>query len=264
MMLPDSSSDARDALDDQVAIVTGGSRGIGLAVAHQLVDCGATVVISSRKQADLDAAAAELNSGHARGAAVGWAAHSGRPEELSTLVDRTIREFGRIDLLVNNSATNIHFGPLLGAELSAWDKMFEVNVRGPFALTRLVVEQSMGKRGGAIVNVASIGGVVTVADLGLYNITKAALIHMTRQLAMELGPRGIRVNAVAPALVRTRFVASVIEDEARMNALKPFNPLGRIAEPEEVADAITYLLSERASYVNGHVLIMDGGAGRPG
>jgi NAD(P)-dependent dehydrogenase (short-subunit alcohol dehydrogenase family) len=248
----------------RVAIVTGGSRGIGYAVARQLVGLGATVVITSRKQAELERAAAELTDGNPAGQVLGCAAHVGRASDLEALVQTAMTRFGRIDVLVNNAGTNIHFGPLLGVDLPAWDKMFEVNVRGALVLTRLVVDGYMGASGGVIVNVASLGGLVPVADLGVYNITKAALVHLTRQLAMELGPRGIRVNAVAPGLVRTRFVEAVLQDPVRMEAVDRLNPLGRIAEPSEVADAIVYLASDRATYVNGLVLVMDGGGGRPG
>ena len=188
------------------------------------------------------------------------AAHSGRPEELEKLVQATMERFSRIDILVNNAATNPYFGPVLGAELSAWDKTFEVNLRGVFLLTKLVYEASMESRGGAIVNVASIGGIRPGLGLGIYNVTKAGVIMLTKQLARELGGN-VRVNAVAPGLIKSRVAEALWGNQEILDRVLAQNPMGRIGVPEEVAAAVLFLASDAASYVNGEVLVVDGGGG---
>jgi NAD(P)-dependent dehydrogenase (short-subunit alcohol dehydrogenase family) len=170
--------------------------------------------------------------------------------------------FGRIDILVNNAATNPYFGPVLDAELGAWDKTFEVNLRGVFLLTKLVYAASMEKNGGAIVNVASIGGIRPGYGLGVYDITKAGVIMLTRQLAKELGGK-VRVNAVAPGIIKTRFAEALWSNEAIMERVRTSNPMGRIGTPDEVASAVAFLVSDAASYINGEVLVIDGGGGEP-
>ena len=188
-------------LTGRVALVTGASRGIGGAISEVLAEHGAQVVLSSRKQADLDAEAERINAKYGE-RATPIAAHAGKPEDLERLVQGVIERFSRIDILVNNAATNPYFGPLIGAELAAWDKTFEVNLRGVFVLTKLVYGASMETHGGAIVNVASIGGLRPGIGLGVYNVTKAGVIMLTRQLARELGGK-VRVNAVAPGVIKT-------------------------------------------------------------
>src|SRR5437879_8871542 len=245
-------------LTDRVAIVTGGSRGIGEATAAALADQGARVVISSRKPEGLQGAADRINARHA-GAVTPMVAHVGRAEDSERLVSRVMERFGRIDILVNNAGTNPHFGPILDVELSAWDKTCEVNLRGPLVLTRLVVDAWMRAHGGAIVNVASIAGLRPEFGLGPYGVTKAALIMLSRQLATELAPVGIRVNAVAPSIVKTEFAASRGVNEEISRRVLERNPLGRFATADEVASAIGFLVSDAASYVNGEVLPIDGG-----
>jgi NAD(P)-dependent dehydrogenase (short-subunit alcohol dehydrogenase family) len=250
---------SRFDLSDRVALVTGASRGIGSAIAEALAEHGAQVVLSSRKQADLDVEAGRINSQYPdRATAI--AAHAGRPEELERLVGQVMERFARIDILVNNAGTNPYFGPVLGAELTAWDKTFEVNLRGYFVLTKLVYEASMEVRGGAIVNVASIGGLRPGIGLGVYNITKAGVIMLTRQLARELGGK-VRVNAVAPGLVKTRFAEALWGNQAILDRVLLQNPMGRIGVPDEVAAGVLFLVSDAASYVNGEVLVIDGGGG---
>ena len=253
---------SRFDLSGRVALVTGASRGIGSAIAEALAENGAQVVLSSRKQADLDAEAERINALYPE-RATAIAAHAGRPEDLEQLVQGVMERFSRIDILVNNAATNPYMGPVLGAELSAWDKTFEVNVRGMFLLTKLVYEASMESRGGSIVNVASTGGLKPGIGLGVYNITKAAVIMLTRQLARELGGT-VRVNAVAPGLIKTRFAEALWANEDILDRILSFNPMGRIGLPEEVGSAVLFLASDAASYVNGEVLVVDGGgAGEP-
>jgi NAD(P)-dependent dehydrogenase (short-subunit alcohol dehydrogenase family) len=240
-------------------LVTGASRGIGSAIAEALAEQGAQVVLSSRKQADLDKEAATINERYPE-RATAIAAHAGKPEELEQLVKEVMKRFSRIDILVNNAATNPYFGPIIGAELSAWDKTFEVNLRGMFILTKLVYEASMESRGGAVVNVASVGGLRPGVGLGVYNVTKAGVIMLTRQLAKELGGK-VRVNAVAPGIIKTRFAEALWGSEAIMERVMATNPMGRIGTPDEVAGAVVFLASDAASYINGEVVVIDGGGG---
>jgi len=240
-------------------VVTGASRGIGSAIAEALAEHGADVVLSSRKQADLDVEAERINGIYPE-KATAIAAHAGREEDLQKLVDEVMVRFSRIDILVNNAGTNPYFGPVLGAELSAWDKTFEVNLRGYFILTKLVYQASMEERGGSIVNISSIGGLRPGMGLGVYNITKAGVIMLTRQLARELGGK-VRVNAVAPGLVKTRFAEALWGNPEILDRALAQNPMGRIGLPEEVASGVLFLASDAASYVNGEVLVIDGGGG---
>jgi len=255
-------SRSRFDLSGRVALVTGASRGIGSAIAEALAEHGAQIVLSSRKQADLDSEAERINVLYPE-RATAIAAHAGRQNDLERLVQAVMERFSRIDILVNNAATNPYMGPVLGAEPSAWDKTFEVNVRGVFLLTKLVYEASMESHGGSIVNVASTGGLKPGIGLGVYNITKAAVIMLTRQLARELGGK-VRVNAVAPGLIKTRFAEALWGNQEILDRILSFNPMGRIGLPEEVASAVLFLASDAASYVNGEVLVVDGGgAGEP-
>ena len=250
------------SVEGRVALVTGASRGIGEAIAEALVEQGATVVLASRKQADLDQVAARLNSKRA-GSAVAIAAHGGREDELRKLVEQSLERLGRIDILINNAATNPYFGPLIDAELTAWDKTFEVNLRGMFVLTQLVWRAWMEQHGGAIVNVASVGGLRPGIGLGVYNVTKAGVIMLTRQLARELGGK-VRVNAVAPGLIKTHFARALWDNDAIRERVVAANPMGRIGSPEEVAAAVVFLASDAASYINGEILVIDGAGAEVG
>jgi NAD(P)-dependent dehydrogenase (short-subunit alcohol dehydrogenase family) len=252
---------SRFALDGRIALVTGASRGIGGAIAGALAEQGAQVVLSSRKQADLDAEAERINATYPD-RAVAIAAHAGRPEDLQRLVKEAMERFGRIDILVNNAATNPYFGPLINADLGVWDKTFEVNLRGVFMLTKLVYEASMEAHGGAVVNIASVGGLRPGFGLGVYNVTKAGVIMLTRQLAKELGGK-VRVNAIAPGLIKTRFAEALWANEAILDRVLTSNPMGRIGVPDEIAGAVVFLVSDAASYINGEVLVIDGGGGEP-
>jgi NAD(P)-dependent dehydrogenase (short-subunit alcohol dehydrogenase family) len=246
-------------LTERVAIVTGASRGLGSAIAEGLAEHGASVVLSSRKQEDLDREAERLNQ-RFPGSAVAIAAHSGRQDDLRRLVERTMERFGRVDILVNNAGTNPYFGPLIDAELPVWDKTFEVNLRGYFVLTQLVYRAWMQEHGGAVLNIASTGGLRPSIGLGVYDITKAGVVMLTRQLARELGGR-VRVNAIAPGLFRTRFAEALWSNEAILQRAVEGNPFGRIGEPHEIAGTAVFLVSDASSYVNGQVLVMDGGGG---
>ncbi len=244
-------------LDERVAIVTGASRGLGSAIAAGLAEHGATVVLSSRKQQDLDREAERLNE-RFPGSAVAIAAHAGREDDLRRLVEGTMERFGRIDVLVNNAGTNPYFGPLIDAELGVWDKTFEVNLRGYFILTQLVYRAWMEQHGGAVLNIASTGGLRPSVGLGVYDISKAGVVMLTRQLARELGGR-VRVNCIAPGLFRTRFAEALWSNEAILQRVLEGNPFGRIGEPDEIAGTAVFLVSDASSYVNGQVLVVDGG-----
>jgi NAD(P)-dependent dehydrogenase (short-subunit alcohol dehydrogenase family) len=245
-------------LAERVAIVTGGSRGLGLAIAEGLVEQGARVVLSSRRQPDLDREAARLNE-RFPDSAIAIAAHAGREDDLRHLVDTTLERLGRLDILVNNAGTNPYFGPLIDAELGAWDKTFEINLRGYFILTQLAYRAWMEQHGGAVLNIASTGGLRPATGLGVYDVTKAGVIMLTRQLAQELGGR-VRVNAIAPGIFRTRFAEALWSNEAIMERVVQTNPFGRIGEPHEIAGTAVFLVSDASSYVNGQVLVVDGGA----
>src|SRR3979409_345897 len=245
----------RFRIDGRVALVTGASRGIGSAIALALAEQGAQVVLVSRKQAALDAEAERINAAFPE-KAVAIAAHAGKADDLQRLVGETMARFARIDILVNNAATNPYFGPVLGAEVGAWDKTFEVNLRGVFVLSKLVYEAWMESHGGAIVNVASVGGLRPGLGLRVYNVTKAGVIMLTRQLARELGSK-VRVNAVAPGLIKTRFAEALWGNEAILERVLASNPMAGIGLPDEVSGVVAFLASAAATYVNGEVIAID-------
>ena len=248
-------------LTDRVALVTGASRGLGSAIAEGLAEHGARVVLSSRTQLDLDQEAARLNA-RWEGRAVAIAAHAGRQADLERLVEQTMERFGRIDILVNNAGTNPYFGTTLDAEPAAWDKTFEVNLRGYFLLTKLVHRAWMEEHGGAVLNIASTGGIRPSLGLGVYDVTKAGVIMLTRQLAREIGG-SVRVNCIAPGLFKTRFAQALWGNPEILERVLASNPMGRIGDPSEIAGAAVFLVSDAASYVNGQVLVIDGGGAEP-
>jgi NAD(P)-dependent dehydrogenase (short-subunit alcohol dehydrogenase family) len=247
------------SLQDRVAVITGASRGIGEAIALRLAGAGAAVVLAARKPEGLAAVAARISDAGGRALAV--ATNVGRPAEVAALVARAVETFGKVDVLVNNAATNPYFGPLLDAPEAAWDKTFEVNVKGYFGAIRAVAAHLQARGApGSIVNVASIAGLRAAPLQGVYGMTKAAIISMTRTLAQELGPLGIRVNAIAPGLVETRFAAAIVENEALRERVVSRTALGRHAQPDELAGAALYLASDASAYATGQVLVVDGGA----
>jgi NAD(P)-dependent dehydrogenase (short-subunit alcohol dehydrogenase family) len=242
-------------LEGKVAIVTGASRGIGEAIARAFVASGARVVIAARKPEGLGTVASSLGE-----AAHAVAAHTGREDECVRLVAESVAKFGRVDVLVNNAATNPYFGPMLDIDNAAWDKTFEVNLKGYFWMAREVARHLRGRdAAGSIVNVASVAGIEAAPLQGVYGMTKAGIISMTKTLAFELASSKIRVNAVAPGLVHTRFASALTENDAILGEVLKKTPLGRYAEPEEIAGAALYLASDASSYVTGHTLAVDGG-----
>ena len=252
------SQTSRISLEDKVIVVTGGSRGIGEAIARACLEAGAKVVIASRKQADLDAAAGRLAGA---GVVHAIACHTGKEADVAALYEQTIAKLGRVDGLVNNAATNPHFGPMIDAGESAIDKTFEVNVKGYFFAARALIKHARDRGGGgAIVNIASIMGQRAAPMQGVYGMSKAAVISMTQTLAFELGGSGIRVNAIAPGLIETKFASAIVANPQLRGHVVARTPLARHAQPEEVAGGAVFLLSDAASFVTGTTLVIDGGA----
>ena len=239
-------------LDGKAALITGGSRGIGKAIAVAFAASGARVMIAARKQDELEKVAAEI------GGSTSWCtANAGDAEQAAACVEATIERFGALDILVNNAATNPYAGPLIDVDLPRFDKTVQVNLRGPLVWTQLAWRRWMKEHGGVVVNIASVGGLDTNALLGVYNITKAGLIDMTKQLAAELGPT-VRVNAIAPGLIRTDFAKALWEGGRGEQVAKAY-PLKRLGEPEDVAAAAVYLAADTASWITGHTIVLDGG-----
>lgn len=239
-------------LDGKVALVTGASKGIGKAIAKTFAENGAKVMLSSRKRDALEAAAAEID-----GETAVFAANAGRPDDAAACVAATVEHFGSVDILVNNAATNPYMGPAIDVDLPRYDKTWEVNVRGIMVWTQEAWKASMRERGGSVVNVSSIGGLTFGGAIGVYDTTKAAVIHMTKHLATELGPQ-VRVNAIAPGLVKTDFARALWEPGG--DAVAKAWPLKRLGEPEDIANAALFLSSDLASWITGEVLVVDGGA----
>jgi NAD(P)-dependent dehydrogenase (short-subunit alcohol dehydrogenase family) len=242
----------RISLDGKVALVTGASRGIGKAIAGAFAGAGAAVMLSSRKQDALEAAAAEIG-----GDTAVFAANAGEPDQIAACVAATVERFGRVDVLVNNAATNPYMGRTIDIDLPRFDKTWQVNFRGPVVWVQEVWKASMAERGGSILNIASIGGLSVETSIGHYNVTKAALIHLTRTLAADLAP-GVRVNALAPGLVKTDFARALWEPAEEAVAARM--PLRRLGEPADIANAALFLTSDLASWITGQTLVVDGGA----
>lgn len=241
------------SFEGRVAVVTGASRGIGLAVAASLVERGARVCITARNAEPL-AEAVEKLGGPQRAVAVAGKADD--PEHQAEVVARVMDAFGRYDMLVNNTGINPAFGSILDVDPGAAAKIFAVNVLAPLSWTKRARDAWMGEHGGAVVNVASLAGLAASPGIGMYGVSKAALIRLTVELATELGP-GIRVNAVAPAVVKTKFASALYE--GREDAAAAPYPLKRLGVPEDIAGAVAYLLSDDAAWVTGQTIVLDGG-----
>ena len=242
----------------KVALVTGGGRGIGKAIARRFAEAGARVVIASRKLEVLEATARELSS--LPGQVLPIACHVGRQDQLENVVRETEERFGAIEILVNNSATNIGQGPALQVTGEMLDKIVELNIKSCLRLVNLIVPRMIEcKTGGSIINIASIAGLEPQPGGLLYSFTKAGLLMMTRSWAREFGPYNVRVNAIAPGLIQTDLSRFFWEDEKFMQQLRKTQPIGRAGLPEEISFAALYLASDEASYVTGQTFVIDGG-----
>ncbi len=240
-------------LDGKVALVVGASRGIGAAMAKTMAESGARVMLTSRKIDSLEETATGID-----GETAVFAAHAGKIDDARACIAATIAQFGGLDILVNNAATNPYYGATLGVDESRFDKTFEVNLRGPLFWSQIAYESALKAKPGVILNIASVGGLRTDGGgLGVYNLTKAALIHLTRQLASEIGPN--RVVGIAPGLVKTDFAKVLVENFG--DKLAASMPVGRLGEPQDIANLALFLVSDAASWITGETFVIDGGAG---
>ena len=238
-------------LTGRTAIITGASRGIGLAGAQAIAAAGGNVVLTARKQGSAEAAAEELY-----GNAIGVGAHATDERAAARCFEAALEKFGSVDILINNAGTNPSYGPVINQDHSRFAKTFDVNLWAPILWTSLATRAWMGEHGGVVVNMASIGGMGFEANLGLYNASKAALIHLTKQMALELSPK-VRVNAVAPGVVRTKLAEALWkEHEAQLTSA---TALARIGEPEDIGSVVAFLASDAASWVTGETFVIDGG-----
>lgn len=244
-------------LSGKVALITGASRGIGRAIAMTYAVAGAKVVLSSRKQEGLDAVAGEIQA--AGGEALPVAAHTGSEEAVKALAAKAVETYGGIDIVVNNAATNPHFGPILTSEESHWQKILDVNVTGYFRVAKACVESMKSRGGGKIINMASVAGQAPAAGMGIYCVSKAAVLMLTEVLAAELAQFNIQVNAIAPGFIKTRFSRAIWGNPQINAALLKTIPLGRIGEPDELTGVALYLASDAANYTTGATIRVDGG-----
>ncbi len=239
-------------LDGKVAVITGGSRGIGKGIASRFAEAGASVMIVSRKAESLEEAAAEIGRG------CQWiSANVGDPESAAEAVASTIDRLGSVDILVNNAATNPYAGPMIDVDLPRWDKTLQVNVTAPLIWTQHVWSAWMSEHGGSVVNIASVGALHTSRILGVYGMSKAALVYQSRQLAAELAPKA-RINTILPGLIRTDFARVLWEGERGAEVAESY-PMKRLGEPTDIANAALYLASDASSWMTGQELILDGG-----
>jgi NAD(P)-dependent dehydrogenase (short-subunit alcohol dehydrogenase family) len=250
-------SDDIFGLKDKVAVITGGSRGIGRSIAEEFARRGARVVITARKPEELEetAAAIRAEGGHV----TPIVSHAAKEDAVDALIDQVMKEHGRIDILVNNAATNVAFGPIRELDVAAFDKTLEINLRAPFLMSQKVVNRTMAETGGNIINLCSVASLKAEPMMAAYNVSKAGLAMLTRVMAKEFGPLGIRVNGIAPAVIKTKFSKVLYEtDSIRENAERQ-SALGRVGEWNEVAGTAVFLASEASSYVTGSIVTVDGG-----
>lgn len=247
------------SLEGKVAVITGSSRGIGKAIAERMAEQGAKVVISSRKAEPCDEVAKAINDKHGAGSAISVPANISSKEALQNLVDETNRQLGRIDIVVCNAASNPYYGPLAGIQDEQFRKILENNIISNHWLINFAVPQMIERKEGSIIIVSSIGGLRGSPIIGAYNISKAADFQLARNLAVEYGPHNIRVNCIAPGLIKTDFARALWEDEERLKDRTATTPLRRIGEPDEIAGAAVYLASPASTFMTGQALVVDGG-----
>ncbi|CAG9167515.1 SDR family oxidoreductase [Cupriavidus pampae] len=246
-------------LTGKVAVITGSSRGIGRAIAEQMAVQGAKVVISSRKLEACEEVVAAINARHGDGTAIAVAASISSKTDLQRLVDETNRQFGRIDVLVCNAASNPYYGPMSGVSDEQFRKVLDNNVIANHWLIQMVAPQMIARRDGSIVIVSSIGGLRGSPTIGVYNVSKAADFQLARNLAVEFGPHNVRVNCIAPGLIKTDFARALWEDPERYRQSTEGAPLRRIGEPIEIAGAACFLASAASSFMTGQAMVVDGG-----
>lgn len=247
------------SLQGRVAVVTGSSRGIGRAIAERMAEHGARVVISSRKADACQAVADALNARHGADTAMVVPANISRKEDLQALVDQANARLGRIDILVCNAASNPYYGPMKGISDDQFRKILDNNVISNHWLIQMVVPQMIERRDGSVIIVSSIGGLRGSPVIGAYNISKAADFQLARNLAVELGPHNVRVNCIAPGLIRTDFARALWEDPKQLERANTLTPLRRIGEPDEIAGAAVFLATRAGSFVTGQAIVVDGG-----
>ncbi|KJE96976.1 hypothetical protein CAOG_09096 [Capsaspora owczarzaki ATCC 30864] len=245
-------------LEGRVAIVTASTDGIGFAIAKRFGDEGASVVVSSRRKENVDRAVAELKSSNSAMRVIGIVCHVAKAEDRKRLVQETLKSYGNIDILVSNAAVNPVFGSMLETDEAAWDKIFEVNVKSAFLLTKEVAPHLKPNRG-SVVFVSSIGGFAPFEALGAYSVSKTALFGLTKALSRELGPRGVRVNCIAPGIIKTRFSEALWKNQQIADRSLETVPLGRFGTPEECASTVAFLASDDAAYVTGESIVASGG-----
>ena len=244
-------------MSGKVALVTGGSRGIGEAIAKAFANQGATVIVSSRKIDGCERVADEINA--AGGSAIAKACHAGNMEDIAAMFDWLDAEYGGLDVLVNNAATSPYYGPVADTDLGAFEKTIEVNFRGPFFMSAKAVKAMQKRGGGSIVNVSSIDGLHPGEWRGIYSMTKAAVISMTQSFAKEYGKDNIRVNALLPGFTDTKMTSVLKEDEEFLKQHTSQFPISRMAQPEEMVGSVLYLASDAGSYTTGTTITVDGG-----
>ena len=244
-------------INDKVAIITGASRGIGQSIAEIFANAGAKVVISSRKAENLQPVYDSIKSQGGEVTAI--PCHTGEESTVQNLVKQTIEKYGGVDILVNNAATNPHFGPLITAGDREWDKTFDINVKGYFRMIKAVYESMKQRGGGKIINMASIAGIKPSPQMGIYGVTKAGVIMLTKTLAVELAPDNIQVNAIAPGFVKTKFSSAIWSNELGFNMITKETPQKRMAEPNEISELALYLASPASNFMTGSINIIDGG-----
>ena len=240
------------SLNGKAALITGGSKGIGKSIAKTYAEAGAKVMITSRKADVCEEAAEEIGNG-----CIWEAGNVGDPEHMEAAIDRCISDLGGVDVLVNNAATNPYAGPMIDADLPRWKKTIDVNMTAPFAWTQMAWQKYQQENGGVVLNISSVGGLQTNPMLGVYDVTKAALIHMTKQFAAELAP-GVRVNAICPGLIKTDFARMLWEGDAGDMVAQQY-PLKRLGEVEDIAGAALYLAADTGSWITGQAIVLDGG-----
>jgi NAD(P)-dependent dehydrogenase (short-subunit alcohol dehydrogenase family) len=244
-------------LDGKVAIVTGGSRGIGKAIATGLAEQGARLALASRKQEALDGAAEEIRQ--RGGECLAMACHMGKPDQIKLLFDKVVETYGSVDILVNNAATNPYFGLLIDAPEDAWNKTLDVNLKGPFLMTQAAARIMMQKGGGSIINISSVGAFKANPMQGIYGVTKSGMVNMTKTFAQELALVNVRVNAICPGLTETKFSEVLIQTKEIYDIALERIPMKRHAQPSEIVGAALYLASDASSYVTGTCITIDGG-----